>query len=117
MKNKFIVYGLLAGGTYLAYKHFTKKSKMDINDINVFVETRPPVKEVPIIEQEKKILKDINVFVETDEKEIQPPVKEVPIIEQEKKILKELVKDKVTIGKAVGMWSSRDAKSYMDRFQ
>lgn len=91
MKNKFIVYGLLAGGTYLAYKHFTKKSKMDINDINV--------------------------FVETDEKEIQPPVKEVPIIEQEKKILKELVKDKVTIGKAVGMWSSRDAKSYMDRFQ
>ena len=30
MKNKFIVYGLLAGGTYLAYKHFTKKSKMDI---------------------------------------------------------------------------------------
>tara|TARA_R110000824_G_scaffold280869_2_gene469090 strand:+ start:5399 stop:5659 length:261 start_codon:yes stop_codon:yes gene_type:complete len=86
MKNKFIVYGLLAGGTYLAYKHFTKKSKMDINDINVFVETRPPVKEVPIIEQEKKILK-------------------------------ELVKDKVTIGKAVGMWSSRDAKSYMDRFQ
>lgn len=91
MKNKFIVYGLLAGGTYLAYKHFTKKSKMDINDINV--------------------------FVETDEKEIQSPVKEVPIIEQEKKILKELVKDKVTIGKAVGMWSSRDAKSYMDRFQ
>tara|TARA_B110000902_G_scaffold12876_1_gene15561 strand:+ start:462 stop:737 length:276 start_codon:yes stop_codon:yes gene_type:complete len=91
MKNKFIVYGLLAGGTYLAYKHFTKKSKMDINDINV--------------------------FVETDEKEIQSPVKEVPIIEQEKKILKELVKDKVTIGKGVGMWSSRDAKSYMDRFQ
>ncbi|MDF1858087.1 MAG: hypothetical protein P1U29_03865 [Candidatus Pelagibacter bacterium] len=91
MKNKFIVYGLLAGGTYLAYKHFTKKSKMDINDINV--------------------------FVETDEKEIQPPVKEVPIIKQEKKILKELVKDKVTIGKGVGMWSSRDAKSYMDRFQ
>jgi len=85
MKNKFIVYGLLAGGTYLAYKHFTKKSKMDINDINV--------------------------FVETDEKEIQSPVKEVPIIEQEKKILKELVKDKVTIGKGVGMWSSRDAKS------
>ncbi len=91
MKNKFIVYGLLAGGTYLAYKHFTKKSKMDINDINV--------------------------FVGTDEKEIQPPVKEVPIIKQEKKILKELVKDKVTIGKGVGMWSSRDAKSYMDRFQ
>lgn len=91
MKNKFIVYGLLAGGTYLAYKHFTKKSKMDINDINV--------------------------FVETDEKEIQLPVKEVPIIKKEKKILKELVKDKVTIGKGVGMWSSRDAKSYMDRFQ
>ena len=67
-------------------------------------------------------INDINVFVETDEKEIQPPVKEVPIyeleeIKQEKKTLKELVKDKVTIGKGVGMWSSRDAKSYMDRFQ
>lgn len=91
MKNKFIVYGLLAGGTYLAYKHFTKKSKMDINDINV--------------------------LVETDEKETAPTIKEVPVVKEEKKILKKLVNDKVTVGKGVGMWSSRDAKAYMDRFQ
>jgi hypothetical protein len=96
MKNKFIVYGLLAGGTYLAYKHFTKKSKIDINDINVFVET-----------DEKAIDRDL----------LDVPIYELEEIKQEKKLLKELVKDKVTIGKGVGMWSSRDAKSYMDRFQ
>ena len=80
MKNKFIVYGLLAGGTYLAYKHFTKKSKIDINDINVFVET-----------DEKAIDRDL----------LDVPIYELEEIKQEKKLLKELVKDKVTIGKGV----------------
>lgn len=91
MKNKFIVYGLLAGGIYLGYKHFTKKSKMDINDINVLVDKET-------------------------EMELESPVIDVPI-KPARRELKELIKDKAIIGKSVGMWSSRDAKSYMDRFQ
>lgn len=55
MKNKVIIYGLLAGASFLAYKHFTKKrvNAMEVVDANE-LEVKPMTKEEEIKRKQDK---------------------------------------------------------------
>lgn len=58
MKNKVIIYGLLAGASFLAYKHFTKKrvNAMEVVDADELyqLEVKPMTKEEEIKRKKDK---------------------------------------------------------------